>query len=109
MQVVLVVLMSRLLQHIPGGGGSSPQILVGMCCGKVKNGGLQSELARENAGLWSELKRQSGGSPELTIGRVWLALWPTANPGVLPERFAFGLAAVSRQWAANGLNIIFFF
>ena len=27
------------------------------------------------------------GSPELTVGRVWLALWPAANPGALPERF----------------------
>ena len=34
-----------------GGGGYSPKILVGMCRGKVNNGGLQSELERENAGL----------------------------------------------------------
>ena len=36
-----------------GGGGHSPHILVhvGMCHGKVKNGGLRSELEHENAGL----------------------------------------------------------
>ena len=37
-----------------GGGGYSPQILVGMCRGKVKNGpGLRNELPveRKNAGL----------------------------------------------------------
>ena len=44
-----------------GGGGHSPQILVGMCHGKVKNGGLRSELERENAGLRSELAHESGG------------------------------------------------
>ena len=37
-------------------------------------------------------------------GRVWLALWPAANPA--GRCFAFGLAAVSRSWAAmNGLNV----
>ena len=78
-----------------GGGGDSPQILVGMCRGKVKNGGLRSELERENAELRSELERESG-SPELTVGHVWLALWPAANPGALPAA-----AAVSRPWAAS--------
>ena len=43
------------------------------------------------------------------VGCVWLAFWPAANPGALrrlPERFAFGLAAVSRPWAVmNGLNV----
>ena len=42
-----------------GGGGYSPQILVGMCRGKVKNGpGLRNELPveRENAGLRNELE-----------------------------------------------------
>ena len=42
-----------------GGGGYSPQILVGMCRGKVKNGpGLRNELQveRENAGLRNELE-----------------------------------------------------
>ena len=41
-----------------GGGGYSPQILVGNCRGKVKNGpGLRNELSveRENAGLRNEL------------------------------------------------------
>ena len=45
-----------------GGGGGSPQILVGMCRSKVKNGGLGSELERENAGLQSKLERESGVS-----------------------------------------------
>ena len=44
-----------------GGVGYSPQILVGMCRGKVKNGGLRTELERENAGLRSELERESRG------------------------------------------------
>ena len=41
-----------------GGRGYSPQILVGVCRGKVKNGpGLRNELPveRENAGLRNEL------------------------------------------------------
>ena len=33
-------------------------------------------------------------------GCVWQALWPAANLGALPEIFEFGLAAVSRPWAA---------
>ena len=47
-----------------GGGGYSSQILVGMCRGKVINGGFQMKLERENAGLWSELrelKRENAG------------------------------------------------
>ena len=44
-----------------GGGGYLPQILVGMCRGKMKNGGLRTELERENAGLRTELERESGG------------------------------------------------
>ena len=72
-----------------GGGGDSPQILVGMCRGKVKNGG------GGGGGLRSELERELG-SPELTVGRVWLALWPAANPGV------------SRSWAAmNGVKFLY--
>ena len=50
-------------RHNPGGGGGgggySPQILVGMCRGKVKNWqGLQNELPveRENGGLRNELE-----------------------------------------------------
>ena len=41
-----------------------PHILVGMYRGKVKNGGLRTELEGENAGLRSELERErnlSGG------------------------------------------------
>ena len=48
----------------PGGGGYSPQIVVGMCRSKVKNGGLRSELERKNAGLRSELgelERENAG------------------------------------------------
>ena len=47
-----------------GGGGYSPQILVGMCRGKVKNGGHRIELECENAGLRSELgelERENAG------------------------------------------------
>ena len=47
-----------------GGGGYSPQILVGMCRGKVKNGVLRIELERKNAGLRSELwelERENAG------------------------------------------------
>ena len=40
--------------QIPG-EGLSPQILVGMCRGEVKNGGLRSELERESGGLWNWL------------------------------------------------------
>ena len=38
-----------------GGGGYSPNILVGMCRGKVKYGGLWIELERKSVGLLSEL------------------------------------------------------
>ena len=45
-----------------GGGGYSPQILVGMCRGKVKNGqGLRNELPVE---------RENVGAPE----RAWAVL-----------------------------------
>ena len=30
----------------------------------------------------------------LTVGRVWQALWPAANPGALPERFGCSKPAV---------------
>ena len=30
----------------------------------------------------------------LTVGRVWLALWPAANPGALRERFGCSKPAV---------------
>ena len=43
-----------------GGGGYSPQILVGMCRGKVKNGGLRIELERKSARLRSELGENAG-------------------------------------------------
>ena len=99
-----------------GGGGYSPTILVGMCRSKVKiRPGLRNELhgrawkcgAPERA--WAVLSVKLGlrtklepfwawkcGSPELP-GRVWLALWPAANPGRCrtAERFAFRL---SRPW-----------
>ena len=59
-----------------GGGGYSPQIFVGMCRGKVKNGqGLRNELPveRENAGLQNELEpfwTWKWGAPE----RTWSVL-----------------------------------
>ena len=63
-----------------GGGGYSPQ-------------------------FWYVCAATKWGSPELTAGCVWLALWPVANPGALPEHFAFELVAVSRPWVAiNGLK-----
>ena len=46
-----------------GGGGYSPQILVGMCHGKGENGGLRIELAElehENTGLRNGLEDTSG-------------------------------------------------
>ena len=76
-----------------GGGGAYPQILVGMCRGKwqMGGGGHWSELERENVGLQSKLERVSGGLQNwVYLGCVWLALWLAANPGVLPELFAFG-------------------
>ena len=91
----------------PGGGGGVLAPIFGRYVPRQsENVGLLNELEGENAGLRSELERESGGSPELTVGRVWLALWPAANSGALPERFALGLAAVSRPWAAmNGLKL----
>ena len=65
-----------------GGGGYSPQILVGMCRGKVKNGGLRSELERESArdsGSSSGSSSVKSGSPELTVGRGCMA--GTLNKG----------------------------
>ena len=44
-----------------GGGGTHPHILEGMCRGKVKNGGLRSELERENGGLRIWLCRDKRG------------------------------------------------
>ena len=59
-----------------GGGGYSPQILVGMCHGKVKKWqGLRNELPveRENGGLRNELEpfwAWKWGAPE----RAWAVL-----------------------------------
>ena len=113
----------------PGGGGYSPQILVGMCRGKVKNGqGLRNELPveRENVGLRNELEpfwAWKCGAP----GRAWAVLsvkmrgsgtslreldpfwaWTCESPERpltrgAAKRFAFGL---SRPWEAmNGLKL----
>ena len=91
-----------------GGGGYSPQILVGMCRGKVlkKMGGSGASSSVKNAGLRSELERESGGLRNwLYRTRLAGTLAGRYNPGALPERFAFGLAAVNRPWAAmNGLK-----
>ena len=94
-----------------GGGGYSPQILVGMCLGKVnKWQGLRNELPveRENGGLRNELEpfwAWKWGAPE----RAWAVLaWKWDSPE-LPGRVwltrgaAFGL---SRPWEAmNGLKL----
>ena len=71
-----------------GGGGYSPQILVGMCRGKVKNWqGLRNELPveRENGGLRNELEpfwACKWGAPE----RAWSILaWKWDSPE-LPGR-----------------------
>ena len=80
----------------PGGGGGwghSPQILVGMCRGNVKNWGLRSKLERENARLRSELELWKWGLRKLTEGRIWPAATPRRTALMLN---AFGLAAVSR-------------
>ena len=70
-----------------GGGGHSAHSLVGMCHGKVKNGGLRS-------GLSSSVKMQGSGAGSsmlkwgireltcnlyLVVGHVWLALWPSVS------------------------------
>ena len=89
-----------------GGGGHSPQILVGMCRGKVKMGGSGASSSVKLRGSGASLSVKGVSGTDLYRTRTWLVLWPAANPGVLPERFVFGLAAVSRPWAAmNGLNV----
>ena len=57
---------------VGGGGGGS--------------GSGASSIEGENAGLWSEIECESGVSGTDRIGRVWLAFWPAAHPGALPER-----------------------
>ena len=76
---------------------STPQILIGMCRGKVKNWqGLRNELPveRENGGLRNELEpfwAWKWDSPELP-GRVWLT-----------RGAAFGLSQLCE--AMNGLKL----
>ena len=103
--------------HHPGGGGGggySPQILVGMCRGKVKNGpGLRNELLvkRENAGLRIELEpffsvKNAGLRNGLdAVLSVKMRVSGTARTrlAAAAERFAFGL---SWPWEAmNGLKL----
>ena len=75
----------RYVTYLPKFGVSAPR--PPGCRGKVKMGVSGTEF----------------------VGRVWLALWPADNPGALRRLpdcpLAFGLAAVSRPWAAmNGLE-----
>ena len=92
-----------LLTIDPGGGGHSPQSLVGTVYvpRQSEKWAAPERLERENAGLRSVLERESGGggSPEVTVGHVWLELWPAPiNPGALPNAL--------RSWAAmDGLNV----
>ena len=119
----------QLLSPGGGGGGYSPQILVGMCRGKVNNWqGLRNELPveRENGGLLNELEpfwTWNGGAPErawsvfsMKMGHSGIARTRLANPRrwkwdspELPgcvwliRGAAFGL---SRPWEAiNGLKL----
>ena len=100
-----------------GGRGYSPQILVGMCRGKVKNGpGLRNELTveRENAGLRNELEpfwAWKCGAPE----RAWAVLsvknaglrnvldpfwaWKCESPELRPGRVLLAL------WRSNPLPL----
>ena len=73
-----------------GGGGYSPQILVGICRGKVKNGqGLRNGLSveRENVGLRNELEpfwAWKCGAPELAWAFLSVKMrisGTAANPG----------------------------
>ena len=63
---------ARVRKSVGGGGGTHPKCRYSMCRGKAKNegSGVRIEPERENAGHWKR-----------TVGRVWLALWPVANPG----------------------------
>ena len=75
---------TQIIKHRGGGGGArhSPQIFVGMCTAKWEWG------APERARAWNcgAPKRAlvsiawNWRSPELTVGRVWLAPWPAAIP-----------------------------
>ena len=61
--------------------------------------GPSSTVERENAGLRTELEpfwAWNCGSPELP-GRVWLALWPAANPGRC-RTLRSGWAGRGRRW-----------
>ena len=94
-----------------GGGGHSPQILVGMCHGKVKNGGLWSEssVKMRGSGAGSSVEIQGSGagssvkwgSLELTCKTRLAGTLAGCNPGALRECFAYGLAVVNRPWAAT--------
>ena len=66
-------------EQFPGGGGGgehlhSPNILVGMCCGKVKNGGsgASSSVTMGGSGANSSVKMGVSGTD--FVGRVCLAL-----------------------------------
>ena len=47
--------------------------------------GMSSSVKMRVSGASSSVKV---GSSELTVGRIWLAIWLAAYPGALPERFA---------------------
>ena len=79
-----------------GARGHSVHILVGMCHGKLKNGGLRSSSSMKMRGSRVD-SSMKWGFPELTC-RTRLA---GCNPGALPDRFTFGLAAVNQPWAAT--------
>ena len=95
-----------------GGGGYSPQVLVGMCRGKVKNWqGLRNELPveRENGGLRNELEpfwAWKWGAPERawSVFSVKMGLSGTARTRLAnPRRWKWDSPELpGRVWPTRG-------
>ena len=83
-----------------GGGGHSAHILVGMCHGKVKNAGLWSESSSVKMRVSARAGSSVSGA-DLYPGTRSSCILAGCNSEVLAKRFAFGLAAVNRTWAAT--------
>ena len=82
-------------------GGHSPHILVDMRCGKVKNGGLCYELARENGGLRTNIVHS--GTDFLGIRGVSGTRY-CENAHALPMMDTSGWHSGWLRAAMNGLN-----